>query len=60
MYTLIIFIYAGILAKGDSVALDHVPGFETKAACEQAGAATKKFVKGTAKEHEYVCVPMKG
>lgn len=56
MYTLILFIYAGVFAKGDSVALDHVEGFTSKEACVAAAQEAKKFVDGTAKEFRFVCV----
>jgi hypothetical protein len=55
MWTLVIFIYAGALARGDSVALDHVHGFKSEAHCAAAGSALKPLVSGTAKEIKYVC-----
>jgi hypothetical protein len=58
MYTLIIYIFAGMLANGDSVAITNVPGFQTQSACEAAGKQTQSFVKGSAKEHRYVCVKL--
>lgn len=56
MWTLIIYIYAGVFAKGDSVALTHVDGFASEAMCVAAAEKTKKFVDGSAKEHRFVCV----
>lgn len=56
MWTLIIYIYAGMLAKGDSVALLSVPGFTSEFACFAAAAQTGKFVSGSAKEHRFACV----
>ena len=56
MWVLIIYIYAGMMAKGDSVALVSVPGFTNAATCEQAGKQTEKFVAGSMKEQRYQCV----
>lgn len=58
-WTLIILIYAGAWAKGDSVALDHIGGYPDKAACVAAGAALDPLTAGTAKETRYVCVQSK-
>ena len=55
MWTLIIFIYAGVFAKGDSVAI-HSVKFDTEQACIAAGNKTKTLVDGTAKEAKFVCV----
>lgn len=55
-WTLVIFIYAGILASGDSVALTALPGWNTKASCEQAGKELQPLVKKAAKELRFVCV----
>lgn len=54
-WVLVIYIYAGVLASGDSVAIAHIPGFKSEAACAAAGSATKPLVKGSAKELRYVC-----
>lgn len=56
MWTLIIYIYAGVWAKGDSVALLSVPNFSSEAACIAAADKTKKFVDGSAKEQRFACV----
>lgn len=58
MYTLILYIFAGALAKGDSVALVSVPGFTSKASCDVAGQATAKFVEGSMKNHKFACVKL--
>jgi len=55
-WTLVIYIYAGMLAQGDSVALTHIQGFRTEAQCDAAGAATKPLVKGSTKDIRYVCI----
>lgn len=58
-WVLVMYIYAGVFAKGDSVALHSVEGFTTQAACQQAGDAAKNFVSGTSKEYKFVCVQKK-
>ena len=55
-WTLVIYIYAGMLANGDSVALTHIKGFKTEAHCAAAGDATKPLVRGSTKDLRYVCL----
>jgi hypothetical protein len=56
-YTLILFLYAGMMSNSDSVALTNVPGFKSQAACEAAGSlAASKLSGGTFKSGKYVCV----
>lgn len=55
-WTLVIYIYAGMLAQGDSVALTHIPGFKSEAVCQSAGNSAKPLVKGSAKEIRFVCI----
>lgn len=55
-WTLVLFIYAGALAKGDSVAITNVPHFQSRGACEAAGAAMKPLVTSTFKELRFACV----
>lgn len=56
MWTLVIYIYAGMMAKGDSVALTTVPGFASVQQCEQAGRASEKLVQGSTKDVRFVCM----
>lgn len=56
MWTLIIFIYTGMFAKSDSVALTNIPGFTSEASCIAAAEKSKNFVKDTAKEFRFTCV----
>ena len=56
MWTLVIYIYAAVLAKGDSGALNNVPGFRSEAHCAAAGSALKPLVAGSAKELRFVCL----
>jgi len=53
---LVIYIYAGVLAKGDSVTLNNVSGFRSEAHCAAAGSALKPLVSGSAKELRFVCL----
>ena len=55
-WTLILYIYAGVFAKGDSVTLTHIPGFKTEQHCSAAGSAAKPLVKDSAKEIRFVCI----
>lgn len=55
-YVLVMFIYAGAFAKGDSVSLLSVPNFKTEHSCLVAGKAGERFVSGTAKEYKFMCV----
>lgn len=55
-WTLVIYIYAGVLAKGDSVTLTHIPGFKTEQSCAFAGQATRPLVNTSAKELRFVCI----
>jgi len=56
-YTLILFLYAGMLSNSDSVALTNIPGFKSEAACETAGKqAVSGLSGGTLKSGKFVCV----
>ena len=55
-WTLVLYIYAGALASGDSVSLLNVPGFKTEQSCIAAGTAAKPLVRGSTKELRYVCI----
>ena len=55
-WTLVIYIYAGVFAQGDSVALTYIQGFKSEASCNTAGNATKPLVKGSTKEQRFVCI----
>lgn len=54
-WVLVLYVYAGIMAKGDSVALTTVP-METERACRIAGEAANSLVAGSTKNVRYVCV----
>ena len=54
-WVLVLYIYAGVWAKGDSVAITTVP-MANLAACEKAGQSADSLVKGSAKDVRYVCM----
>ena len=56
MWILVLLVYAGPMATGDSVALQAIPGFKTEASCEEAGKKTPKLVTASKKEARFVCV----
>ena len=58
-YILIMYIYAGMLAKGDSVTLQTVGEFTTIESCNAAGIKGKEFVKDSMKEYRYLCLEKK-
>ncbi len=55
-WTLVIYIYAGMFAKGDSVTMTHIQGFKSEAHCAAAGSAAKPLVSGSAKEIRFICI----
>ena len=58
-WTLILYVYAGLWANGDSVSLQTVTGFSSEQACVRAGVQSTPLVKGSAKEIRFVCVEVK-
>lgn len=58
-WVLVMYIYAGVFAKGDSVSVATIEGYTSPAACEQSGAAGEKLVKSSSKEYRFVCVAKK-
>lgn len=58
-WMLVIYIYAGVWAKGDSVALQTVP-MATEKACRDAGEQLSPLVSGSTKEVRYVCLKTGG
>ena len=57
-WVLIIYIYAGMLAKGDSVALVSVP-MATQAMCLKAGEDASKLSENSSKITRTVCLRAK-
>ena len=58
-WVLVIYIYAGFLADGDSVTMTNVPGFATEQGCREAGNKLSAFVAGTKKEYRFGCIEQK-
>lgn len=59
MWTLIVLVYAGILADSDSVALTNVQGFASEQTCIVAGKKAKSLTDNTKKETKFACVMVK-
>jgi hypothetical protein len=56
-FILVLYIYAGTFAKGDSVTLTNIPGFSTEKACQVAGELAKSnLVTGSSKELRFICI----
>jgi hypothetical protein len=55
-FVLVMYIYAGMLAKGDSVTLYSVDGFKTEQACQAAGKRAEPLVDGSTKSYRFVCL----
>ena len=56
-WILVIYIYAGVLASGDSVAITNIPNFATRQECMQAGEDAKSLVSGAnTKVYKFVCL----
>lgn len=54
-YILVLYIYAGVMAKGDSVAMTTVPQPSFQA-CQAAGREAAELVKGSFKELRFICL----
>ena len=54
-WTLVIYIYAGAMAQGDSVTLTSIP-MASQEICETSGQQLDSLVSGTTKVVRYVCV----
>lgn len=53
-WILVIYVYAGMLSKGDSVAMTTAH-FSSKELCEQAGKEADKLVAKSVKDVRYLC-----
>ena len=58
-WILVMYIYAGVWAKGDSVAMNTIEGFSSIATCQAAGEKFKPLVNSTSKESRFVCLEKK-
>jgi len=54
-WVLVVYIYAGVWAKGDSVTMYAVP-MASQEICESNGEKLDSLVRGTAKEVRFVCL----
>jgi hypothetical protein len=54
-FVLVMYIYAGVLARGDSVAIHSVP-MPSMEACQREGKRGEELVKGSAKDYRFVCL----
>lgn len=54
-FILVLYIFAGPWAEGDSVTIQAVP-MPTQQVCEAAGKQGEALVKGSKKEYRYVCL----
>ena len=55
-WVLVLYIYAGTFAKGDSVTLTTIEGFSSQATCAAAAHQAEDLVKASAKEIRFACV----
>jgi hypothetical protein len=55
-WILVMYIYAGVLANGDSVALQNIQGFVSKEQCVEAGKQAEDLVRGSSKVYRFVCI----
>jgi len=55
-WILVLYIYAGVFAKGDSVTITSIPGFHSEQECAAAGTKAKPLVDNTAKDLHFVCL----
>ena len=57
-WVLIMYIYAGTFASGDSVAITRVPGYTSELSCNKAGHYGASLVRNSAKEYRFTCIPV--
>lgn len=57
-WVLVLFAHVGALGNDNANALDHIPGFATKAECEEVGKIVSRMATGSVKKIDFVCVPM--
>lgn len=58
-WILVLYIFAGTWAKGDSVTLNAIEGFSSHDSCVTAGNIAKPLVEGSSKELRFVCIQKK-
>lgn len=57
-WALVVFFFAGAMAKGDSVALTTVAGFQSEQLCQQAATRVQRMPRGL-KSGSVLCVRIK-
>ena len=57
-FVLVMYIYAGVFAKGDSVAIHSIP-MPSQEVCEREGRKGEKLVSVSAKEYRFICMSAK-
>ena len=57
-WVLVIYIYAGMMAKGDSVTIHSVP-MPSESVCRREGSRGSELVTGSAKTYRYVCLDLR-
>lgn len=55
-WVLVVFLYAGALASGDSLTVTTVEGFSSEQACRSEGPKLKSLVSGTKKAYSFECI----
>lgn len=55
-WILVLYIYAGVMSKGDSVTVSSIDGFTSAASCATAGATAKTLVSNSFKDARFVCL----
>jgi hypothetical protein len=56
MWTLIVFVHAGLLSEADSMAITSVANLTSEVACQTAGKKSESLVSRTKKDIRWVCV----
>jgi hypothetical protein len=54
-YVLVLYIYAGVLARGDSVSMLSIP-MPSMEICQREGRKAEELVRGSAKEFRFACL----
>lgn len=54
-FYLVLYIYAGVMAQGDSVAMVSIPQ-QSLQACQESGKQAEKLVSGSTKTLRFLCL----
>lgn len=58
-WVLVIYIFAGPMAKGDNVTITNIGGFHSPESCEAAGQQSQKLTENSLKLSRFLCVEVK-